>query len=180
MVMITSKRKVWQSLAFFSGDKIYTNVNRKSNPKYINVCNKSAVKLLTSTIVTLIIVIGSMNIYVGFPVIASMFTDDLQLPIPVYFPFTDYKTKTGLFVNLLNNLFVASVGLAGNIGVEIITSMLKNTIWACTVAISHSIDEISASVEQPEPKSKEIIIHQFRNVLLQVQDYGRYISFLLK
>lgn len=173
MVMIDSQRKCWQSLAFFSGDKIYVDINQHSNPSYIQVIDESAVKLLTSTMITVGIVVGSMNLYVGFPVTASIFGDDIQLPIPVLFPFTDYKTHYGLAINLVNNFFVASVGLAGTIGVEIVTSMLKNTVWACTVAMKHTIDDISELIKTPDPKPSNVLNHQFRNVLIQAQDLDR-------
>lgn len=173
MVMIDSQRKCWQSLAFFSGNKIYVDINLNSNPSYIRVIDESAVKLLTSTMITMGIIVGSMNLYVGFPVTATILGDDVQLPIPVLFPFTDYKTNYGLAINLVNNFFVASIGLAGNLGLEIVMSMLKNTVWACNVAIKHTIDDISALLTTPDSIPSNVLNHKFRNVLIQAQDLDR-------
>lgn len=172
MVLNKTKRETWRSLVFFVGDKVYVDVNRQSNPSYIRAIDKSAVKLLKSTLITLGIVIGSMNLYVGFPVTASLLGKDLQLPIPVLFPFTNYETKFGLIVNLMNNFFAASIGLAGTIGLEIVTSMLKNTVWASTVAIKLAIDEISDQLTIPD-RPMNTISCQFRNVLIQTQDLDR-------
>ena len=172
MVMVSSQRKMWQSLAFFSGDKIYTDVNEESNMGYIRVCDRSAIKLLTSTAITLVIIVGSMNVYVGFPITTSMFSDELQLPVPVFLPFTDYTTTHGLALNLINNLFVGGVGLAGNAGIEVITSMLKNTVGVCTDVVGYSIDELTVLLKDPK-QQKNVIKYKFRNILMQVQDYDK-------
>lgn len=173
MVMIPRKLKQWRSLAFFAGDKIYTDISEQSNMDYIRVCNESTIKLLKSTSITLLIVVVSMNIYVGFPITASMFSDELQLPIPVFLPFTDYSTHYGLILNLINNVYVGGIGLAGNVGVEIITSMLKNTVWVCTYVLCHSIRELSILLESPQDGHTKAIASQFRNILLQIQDLDR-------
>lgn len=173
MVMVPWQRKMWQSLAFFSGDKVYTDVNEESNMGYIRVCDKSAIKLLTSTAITLVIIVGSMNIYVGFPITTSMFSGDLQLPVPVFLPFTDYTTTHGLVLNLINNVFVGGVGLAGNAGIEVITSMLKNTVAVCTDVVEYAIGELTLLLKDPKHQQKNVIKSKFRNILMQVQDYDR-------
>lgn len=174
MVMIPSQMEMWRSLAFFSGDKIYTDINKHSNIGYIRVCDESALKLLKSTTVTLVIIVVSMNIYVGFPTTTSIFTDELQLPIPVFLPFTDYTTNYGLILNLINNVYVGGVGLLGNLGVEIITNLLKNTVWVCTTVVGQSIHEISILLENTKRKqTTRHIEHRFRNILVQVQDLDR-------
>lgn len=173
--MIESKRKVYQSLAFFGGNKIYTNVDQQSNTGYIQVCDQSAIKLLKSTLTTLGIVIGSMNVYLGFPMYSYTFKHELQLPIPVLLPYTNDETPRGLLLNFANQVFVALVGLGGNIGIEIITCILKNNMVAGTAAIGHSVGEFTEMIK----KSKEdltmrrVMDYQFRNILIQLQDLDR-------
>lgn len=171
--MFESKRKMYQSLVFFAGEKIYTDVHPYSNPKYIRVCNECAIKLMQNAVVTLAIIIGSMNVYVSFPVMASMKTNEVPLPIPVILPFTTYDTSMGLFLNAVNQMFVALVGLAGNLGIETITCILKNNVWVSTVVIGHSIEEFSDYITQTEPKLLRVVHCQFRNILVQVQDLDR-------
>lgn len=171
--MIPSKRKFYQSLAFFAGEKIYTNINRDSNMGYIRVCNESAVKLLKSTLTIFGIVATSMIILLIFPMYAFIFKHDIQLPIPVVLPFTDLETKNGLILNLVNQVFISLIGGTGNLGIEIITCILKNNVWASTVAICYSIDEISDSIQSPAANLKTIIDLKFRNILIQVQDLDR-------
>lgn len=165
--------EMWQSLAFFSGDKIYTDVNDNSNMGYIRVCDDCAIKLLKSTVGTLTMVVVSMNIYVGFPITSSIFTGDLQMPVPVYLPFTDYTTTLGLVLNLMNNVYIGTVGLAGTVGIELITCLLKNTVLVSTATVCYAIDEVTVMLEKSKELSKRVIGAQFRNILVQVQDLDR-------
>lgn len=173
MVLITSQRKIYQSLAFFGGEKIYTDYNQNSDPNYIRICDQSAIKLLKDTAITLGIIVGSMNVYLGFPIYSFWFNHELQLPIPVLLPFTDDESSLGLLFNFINQLFVCLVGLSGNIGIEIITCILKNNVWAATEAIGYSIDEFSGAIESSEFKLIRMIDLKFRNILVQVQDFDR-------
>lgn len=177
MVMNKSKKDIYQSLIFFAGDNIYTDIKRDSNPNFIRVCDESAIKLLKNTIKTLIVVVGSMNMYLGFPMFSYTFHNDLQLPIPVLLPFTDDESSVGLLVNFLNQIFVAGIGLSGNIGLEIITCILKNNIWVSTVAIGHSVDEYTQEIIENKNKDRftdrVFNVLEFRNILIQVQDLDR-------
>lgn len=174
--MVPSEIKVYQSLAFFAGDRIYTHVGQDSNPNYINVCNESATKLLKSTLTIFGIVAASMIILLIFPVYAYVFKHDIQLPIPVVLPFTDLESKNGIFLNLANQVFISLIGGTGNLGIEVITCIMKNNVWASTVAIGHAIDEISHCVESPDKdETRRSIDLKFRNILVQVQDLDRFI-----
>lgn len=82
--------------------------------------------------------------------------------------------------------------IVGNIGIEMITCMLKNSVWAITVAICHTIDVISESAEQSAEQSAEESAEQsaeksasaptdilncyMRNLSIQVRDLDRYVS----
>lgn len=177
LVLIPSKLKQYQSLAFFAGDKIYTNIEKDSDPKYIETCDRCAINLLKSTSKTVGIVILSMTVMLLFPPYVFLFKNDIQLPIPVVLPFTDLESKTGLIINFVNQLFLCLIGATGNIGIEIVTCMLKNNVWASTGAICYSVDTISEAIERPEGHMKRIIDLKFRNILMQVQDHDRYVLF---
>ncbi|XP_031639326.1 uncharacterized protein LOC116351370 [Contarinia nasturtii] len=175
LVIFPMKKKAYQSLAFFAGDKIYTNRDQNESPAYIQVCDESAVKLLKSTSTTLGIVLFSMIILLIFPPYAFITKNDIQLPIPVILPFTDLESKNGITLNMANQVFIVLIGATGNIGIEIITCILKNNVWASTVVICYSIDEISEFIEHPEGDMKRFIDLKFRNILIQVQDLDRFI-----
>ncbi|XP_055300263.1 uncharacterized protein LOC129567422 [Sitodiplosis mosellana] len=66
-----------------------------------------------------------------------------------------------------------------NEGIEIMTCILKNNVWASTVAICHAIDEISDCIECPKADDmKGFIDLKVRNILVQVQDLDRFILLL--
>lgn len=176
IIMIESKR--FQSLLFFAGEKIYTNIHENSNMSYIRVCNESAIKLLKSTLTTLFMLIASNVIYLGFPSYATMIHHEIQLTIPVLLPFTDLETSHGIVINILNQMFISTIGVVGNFGIEVATCMLKNTVWGVMVVICHSIDEISKLLQNSdddstESNSKGNIDIYFRNMLIQIQDFDR-------
>lgn len=173
VVMIPRTRSMLQTLLWFAGDKIYTDVDDQSDPKYIRVCNERAIQLLKSTSITIGIIVATLNIYLGFPVYDTIFGEEFQLPVPVYVPFTDYSTVYGLTINILNNIFIAVVGLLGTIGVEIMTCMLKDTISATTVAVGYALQQLSDMLESANQKSSKTIDGYLRNILIQVQDYDR-------
>lgn len=116
LVMVESKRKVYQSLAFFAGDKIYTHITDHPNLGYIKVIDESAIKLFKSTSGTLGIVATSMIILLIFPMYAFVFNRDIQLPIPVVLPFTDLESKNGITLNVVNQVLCSFIGGTGNIG----------------------------------------------------------------
>lgn len=136
------------------------------------MCDECAVKLLKSTVKTIGVIVGSLCIYLFFPIIAFVFEHDLQLPIPVLLPFTDLQSANGILLNLLNQIFMDFIGMAGNIGIEIITCLLKNSVWASVLIICSSIDEFF-DLEKFKSLSNTTIDYKFRNILIQIQDLDR-------
>lgn len=153
--MVPQSRKEFRSLVYFVGEKVYTDIDGKSDPSYIKAIDGSAIKLMTSTLQTTAIVTVSMIIYLIYPVIVYIQSNELHLPIPILVPFTGLETKNGIIINLWNQSSIAVMIIVGNIGIEMITCMLKNSVWAITVAICHTIEVISNSVEQSVNKSAE-------------------------
>lgn len=173
MVMVSARCKVYQSLAFFAGERIYMDINDNTDPEYVRVCNESAFKLLRDILTLIGIVATSMIILLIFPTYALLFKNEIQLPIPVVLLFTDLVTRQGIIINVANQVFLSMIGGTGNIGIEIITCIMKNTVWAATVAICYAVDEISQFLESPKSQPKYFMDCKFRNILIQVQDLDR-------
>lgn len=173
-IIIPTKWKMFKSLLFFP-DKIYTDIDAESNPDYIRACDKSAIKLLKSSIVTISIMIGTAIIYATFPIVNYFMKSDaitcIDFPIPAYFPFTDLETKTGLIINILNQFFICGIGITGNVSIELINCLLKNTVWASYGAIGHSVDELTKLINKSE--SVVTVSCHFKHILMQIQDYDR-------
>lgn len=167
--MLPKSRKLIQSLIFFAGDQIYTDIQPDSELNYIRVCDQSAIKLLKDASTTMAIIISAVVLYSCFPLYAFIKHNEIPLFMPMFFPFTDMESTTGITINILNQIFVNTLVLAGNFGIEVATSMTKNSIWSCAIAIGHSVVQLTESVENT--RSKRIIDYNFRNILVQVQDF---------
>lgn len=93
--------------------------------------------------------------------------------MPILLPFTNLKSMHGIILNILNQMFIVLVGTTGNIGIEIITCLLKDTIKMSTIVICQSIDELSEFIEKSKSDDENYIDYQYRNILIQVQDLNR-------
>lgn len=173
VVMNDTTRHKLRSVVLFSGDHIYTDITPQSDPAYINACNESAIKLLRNVFTNMSLIIFSNTLYGCFPMYAFFIKHEIQLALPVFLPFTDIDSVFGLVLNLFNQLLISVSGIVGNYAIEIGTCMIKNSMWAATVAISYAIDNISKSLKQRNPKSSKHCDFEFRNILVQLQDYDR-------
>lgn len=179
--MIPKSRKEFRSFAYFVGEKVYPDFDAKCSASYVKVIDESAIKLGTSTIKTVTIIVVSMIIYLIFPVVAYIQSKELHLPIPILVPFTDLETKNGIIINLSNQSSIAIMLIVGNIGIEMITCMMKNSVWAITVAICHTMKEITEMTEKresnpesnPASSSDYEIDYYMRNFSIQVSDLDR-------
>lgn len=177
--MIPSSLEQLRSITFFPVVKIFTYANDESNRVYDSICNQCAIKLLKNTMKTLSIVIVSMAIYSMFPVAALLRYNEVQLMIPVLFPFTNLESQIGIIVNMLNQLLTGTMGLTANIGIEVLNCILTNAVWTSAVVVCYSIDELSQVVRNPKQFSVEIIDYHLRNIVTQVQDIDRYLHKLI-
>lgn len=176
LVLKTSKRKALQSLLFFVGDNIYPdNRNDNDNPNYIRICDKSTIKLLKTVLTVICMICFICSYYYIIPIAHYILTKEVHLPVPILCPFTNLISTNGILINVVNQMFMCFYGLSGMIGIEIIQLMLKNTVWASTLAICHSIDEFSLAIEHSNVSSTITVHYLFRNILIQVQDVDRYV-----
>lgn len=175
VTMIPRLTKMLQSVAFFAGDKIYTEVDLDSDPNYIRICDQCAMKLLKNTATMVGLIIVSCAIYSCFPVYAFIFHNEIQLFCPVLLPFTDLESVNGIILNFINQMFINLIGISASIGIEIATCIVKNNVSAIVVAIGYETSQLSKYIESNVNESSKSIHVQFRNMLIQIQDFDRYI-----
>ncbi|XP_031627340.1 uncharacterized protein LOC116343436 isoform X2 [Contarinia nasturtii] len=163
----------FRSIIFFVEDEMYPDEDEDF--KLMEACNSSAIRLLKGTSKTLGLLMLSFAMMTIAPTYEFIFKNNIQLIVPIIFPFTDFETKTGMNLNMANQFFIMLFGLIPNLLIEIGTCMLKNYVWTFTVVIGHSIDKISQSLEHPQGDEKTKIDLLYRNILIQIQDYDRFI-----
>lgn len=186
--MIPKSRKEFRSFAYFVGEKVYPEFDDGCSASYLQVIDESAIKLGTNTMKIVAIIVISMAIYLTFPVVTYIRSKELHLPIPILVPFTDLETKNGIIINLSNQSSIAIMLIVGNIGIEMITCMMKNSVWAITVAICHTMKEITEMAEKRESNPDSTtdsnpglssgstdleIDYYMRNFSIQVSDLNR-------
>lgn len=173
MIFSPSQLKELQSLIYFSGPKIYAS--QMSNRKYARMCEQSALKLLSNTIRIILTFLISCSIPAIFTMFILIRDHELDLPIPVIFPFTDLNSTSGLTINFINQVYIATVGIASNVGIEIIVCLVKNTVWMMTVGMRYAIDEVIEKLTSFPMTTTLSIDYSLRNILLQAQDFDRYL-----
>lgn len=173
VVMTKTTRDKLRSLVLFGGEQIYTDIKSDSDPVYIRACDESAIKLLRTLVATLSLILLANFCYGCFPLYAFVINNEIQLALPVLLPFTDIESTFGLILNLLNQLFISVLGILGNYAIEIGTSMVKNSMWGSNVAISYAIDKMSNSIIKNRSKPLKYVDYEFRNILIQLQDFDR-------
>lgn len=176
MIFRQPQRKKFQALIHFAGEKIYPDFRTESSSKYIRICDQCALKLLSNTVQIVGLIQASTFVLTSFSMLALIIDNEIQLSLPVLFPFTDLESVNGLLINMLNQAFIGFLVIVGNISIEIPTCMLKNSVWVIGATISHAIDEMTERIEKPETFSKFCIDLYFRNILIQAQDLDRYVS----
>lgn len=174
MIFVPSQREVLQSLIHFTGREIYPDFSARVSRKYLMMCDQRAIKILVNTIQMVGILLFSNTLLLSLSGYAYIIHNEIQLPVPVLFPFTDLESVNGLIINLLNQAFLAFIAFAGLIGIEIATCILKDSIGMSSAAICYSIDEISEKSIGSAAYSRACIDRYFRHILMQSQDLDRY------
>lgn len=168
-----SEIKELQGIVYFSGENIYPDFNSKCTEKYFRICEQCAIKLFSNAIKVLGSIMVSSAIMPRFAAIAYIMDNDIQLPVPLLFPFTDLESSNGLVINLMHQGFLGFMVVGGNIGIELTSCIVKNTIGTTTAAISYSIDDLIEKFKNPKGNSITYIDGSFRNILIQAQDLDR-------
>lgn len=177
LVFDPSKRKDFQSQVYFAGEKIYPDFSEECSLQYMRMCEQSVLKLLSSTAKKIGMIITSNGVLLMFSTYAYIFKNEIQLPVPLILPFTDLESIDGLIINMLNQAFLASLVVVGNVGIEIATCILNNGVFISASAICHEIDGISQRIrEHREWNATAGIDYYFRNIIVQVEDFDRFVN----
>lgn len=154
----------------FAGDFIYASA--EIAPK---VCNEMAVDLIikSSLIITLVF-IALMLSCIG-PIYKIIAKNEKELIIPVILPFIDPDTEQGFYINFAYQTVPCVVGLLVIPGTELITCVLKNNISVMAAIIKNSLENFGGQLNEDKefPMARA---WQFRNILLKIFDYNRFVT----
>lgn len=173
VIMVPSKLKRFQNILFFSGELIYRDAYETKQQR--EVSDKSAIHLLTTALKVLAILFIGILCYAIFPVYAFFFKSQRPLFIPILLPFVDSSTTIGYFVNIVHQCAFGMMGGAAVVSIELINCLLKNNIYAAKASIIYSLGVVSGMVKQNSTDTSQIRM-EWRNVMLRLRDYDRFIA----
>lgn len=172
-MMNPSKRVQFRRLYNFGADYIYAKSN--SSPKNYDICNRMAIHLITNTSKVITIVLVSFSLMICAPFYKTVFTDDNEMIIPVILPIIDPETTNGFQINFIYQLFSIFCGSLIIPMNEIFTCVLKNNVTVAAAVFENSLREFKIRLVKNRKLSKEFSA-EFRNIILKILDFDRYVE----
>lgn len=157
----------------YASKNVYANSNiSQSNYK---VCDRMATDLLLSSIKVTLLTYFSLILISLVPMYKLLFTNEREMIVPVILPFIDPDTVTGFYINLTNQLFTCFCGLIIIPGCEVISCILKNNCLSIAAVIENGLTEFKDLLIN-EKKFCDKHAYQFRNIILQILDFDKYVQ----
>lgn len=107
-----------------------------------------------------------------YPIYLYLLKNEKPLVVPVIVPLTSLDTTVGYHFNLFMQLYLSGSALLGVIGIEIITMMIVNNIYAGVSLIECEFEKLDALIAT-DKESKLNVYNIFRNILMQIQDLDK-------
>lgn len=168
LILIPHTREEYRRLYNFAGHYVYANSEISS--KHYVVCDRMAIDLLSSSLKTNILLIGSIQVSVSIPLYKMLYTDDDEMLVPVIVPFVDPKSTIGFYVNLVNQVTTAFVGGIAIPAIELVTCVLKNNVSATAAVIKNSTRELGDRIKSDGLFAYAHLL-EFRNIILMSLDF---------
>lgn len=140
-------------------------------------CDNCAINLTVDTALFQLLLVGSMTFLVVSPIYSFFVLHEYELPIPIVLPFVDPDAPSGFKINLVNQITFAVFGSIVVVSFEFLICMLKNSVIVTVAAINCQIEELDESLTSNDRMNIEQI-KRFHNVLVQIQDFDRYVQSL--
>lgn len=128
----------------FAGRKIY--VNRTPSNEYEKVIDQNASQLMKVTFSVVLVVLLSFSLIGIGPIYKFIFHGEYNSMTGGLLPFTTLDTLNGFLINTLFQFALGGVGIAGNVGVEIVNCMVINTCTTLADLLCNSMKKFSAGL----------------------------------
>ena len=159
----------------YGGDYIYANAD--ISPSNFTVCNKMAIGLMRRSVGVLFLVFLSYCIMMCVPLYKTLYSDEKEMILPVILPFVEPDTTIGFYTNFANQACGCLVGALVVPGCELVFCVLINNVSLIAAVIENSIEEFRNQIEMCQRFSEQCN-WQFRNIILKVLDFDRFVHFL--
>lgn len=145
--------------------------------KNYDVCNRMAMDLLKSSIRVFALLMFGFIVAISGPLYKICFTDEKEMFFPVILPFIDPDTKRGFYINIASQSLTCAGALFIVPGCEEVICISKINVLAIAAVIQNELMDLRKSIEHNKQYLNEYN-YQFRNLVLQIQDYNRFKIYL--
>lgn len=144
--------------------------------EYNRICENNIEKLVQHfVIIILLVILGHLLIIFG-PIYAYIFKNIRSTPMATHLPFLEKDSDIEFTMNLLIQSVIATSALIGNISIELLTLLISNGITIIPRLIHLNLNDLVKEITGSNFNSKV----RWHNVLIQVQDFDRYLFCHLK
>lgn len=87
-------------------------------------------------------------------------------------PFNDPDTAQGFYINSANLSIIGTVGILGNVGIELMNLVMVNNLQSSVAVVSYHLSKLDRMLQT----NKEYTFkNDFRNILMMIQDLDAYV-----
>lgn len=169
---IGGARFKYRSILNFAGDYMYED-KKNSASRFSMVCEGGAQKMLKSYIIMTCIICTSMNIVTMGPTLLFLRTGVWITPLGTQFPYAD-QSDFAFYLDLVIQMAVGFLGIMITVSIEMSQVIVNNAIIMGSDVTTLSANELT---EQLSSDGGVNVVAQakFHNLVLQIQDFDRYV-----
>lgn len=170
---INSNRFTLRSLIFFASKHFFSD--RLPGNDYEREHLRLAKYMFRRALFCIFYVWATFSLVMVGPIYAYIAKGSRSFPTGVILPFIDVESENGFALNAVSQGGIGLVAGAGMIGVEIFFSIADCTLSAMAELTVFHLKAFSGRIErQPEA----LLMHEFRKILIMLDDIKSYIDIL--
>lgn len=136
------------------------------------VCEEGAQKMWKSYAILTCIIVTSMSLVSLGPVLLFIKDGIWMTPLGIQFPFAD-QSDVAFYLDLLIQIAIALIGILTTVSIEMSQVIINNAVEMSGDAIKFNVDVFAEQITCIGQMN--IVLHaNFRNIMVQIQDFDRY------
>lgn len=109
------------------------------------------------------------------PMLVLLKTGVWITPLGVQFPYADEST-VAFILDLFIQLIVGAIGVPITIAIEMASVIINNAVEMSSDVIEMYVDKLTSMLVQAKQVDPLKLTQIFRNIIIQIQDYDRFIQ----
>lgn len=146
--------------------------DKKGSSRFSMVCDEGARKMWKSYAILTCIICNSMSLVSLGPMVLFFTTGVWITPLGTQFPYAD-RSDIAFYMDLIIQMGIAIIGILVTVSIEMSQVIVNNAVEMAADVTKLNVDEfIERLADEYEMKLRGQA--QFRNIILQIQDFDRY------